>query len=152
MPIMSIFAVSWNLYCEIEPSYKGLEFVIPLICKREVITLTEGGFFDYEKLEKLYLSKRQSKKVLNEIKNNSNWKKGEVDEIIDERLNFFSRENIYNKIPNVKNKYWIFTNRNNGVKDKHSMEELIETRLYYAISFGLFDIDNNILYYYQYDR
>lgn len=47
--------------------------------------------------------------------------------------------------------YWIFTNRSNGAEDKHSIEEVINT-LYYSISFGVFDVDNNILYYYEYER
>ena len=39
---ISVFLIiGWDLYAEIEPSYKGLEFIIPLICKREVATLFE---------------------------------------------------------------------------------------------------------------
>ena len=149
---ISVFLIiGWDLYAEIEPSYKGLEFIIPLICKREVTTLSEGEFFDDEKLEKLYLSTRQAKKILNKIENNNNWIKGKIDEKIEERLKFYTREEIYNKIPYIKNKYWIFTNRSNGAKDKHSIDEVISD-LYYSVSFGVFDIDNNILYYYEYER
>ena len=42
--IIAILIIGWDLYVEIEPSYKGLEFIIPLVCKREVITLTNGDF------------------------------------------------------------------------------------------------------------
>ena len=69
-----------------------------------------------------------------------------------ERLEFHTREEIFYQIPNIENYYWIFTNRSNGVEDKHSIDELIEDGLYYAISFGILDIDNNILYYYEYDK
>ena len=99
----------------------------------------------------MYLSKGQAKRILKSIENNSNWTKGEIDEKVNERIKFYTREDIYNKIPDIENKYWIFTNRSNGAKDKHSIEEVMNT-MYYAVSFGLFDIDNNILYYYQYDR
>ena len=58
-------------------------------------------------------------------------------------------EKILNKIENNNN--WIFTNRSNGAKDKHSIDEVI-SGLYYSVSFGVFDIDNNILYYYEYER
>ena len=85
------------------------------------------------------------------IENNNNWIKGEIDNTVQEKLSFFTREDIYNKIPYIENKYWIYTNRSNGVEDKHSIEETINKRVYYAISFGVFDADNNILYYYQYD-
>ena len=149
--IIGFLIISWDLYAEIEPSYKGLEFIIPLICKREVTTLSEGEFFDDEKLEKLYLSTRQAKKILNKIENNSDWIKGEIDEKLIKIMKRYSREDIYNKIPYIKNKYWIFTNRSNGAKDKHSIDEAISD-LYYSVSFGVFDIDNNILYYYEYER
>ena len=149
--VIMILIVSWNLYVEIEPSYKGLEFIILLICKREVITLSNGDFFDEEKLEKMYLSNWQAKRVLEKIKNNENWKNGEIEEKVEERLRFYTREDIYNKIPYIENKYWIFTNRSNGAKDNHSIEEVM-SGLYYSVSFGLFDIDNNILYYYEYER
>ncbi len=150
--IIVLLIIGWDLYVEIEPSYKGIEFIIPLICKREVITLSEGEFFDYEKLEKLYLSKNQSKRILEKIENNSNWIKGKIDENLIKIMERYSRENIYNKIPYIENKYWIFTNRSNGAKDKHSIEEVINKRMYYTVSFGVFDMDNNILYYYEYDR
>ena len=149
--ISVFFIIGWDFYAEIEPSYKGLEFIIPLICKREVTTLSEGEFFDDEKLEKLYLSTRQAKKILNKIENNSDWIKGEIDEKLIKIMKRYSREDIYNKIPYIKNKYWIFTNRSNGAKDKHSIDEVISD-LYYSVSFGVFDIDNNILYYYEYER
>lgn len=149
--IIAILIIGWDLYVEIEPSYKGLEFIIPLVCKREVITLSNGDFFDEEKLEKLYLSNWQAKRVLKNIENNSNWIKGEIDETVEERLKFYTREDIYNKIPYIENKYWIFTNRSNGAEDKHSIEEVMNT-IYYSVSFGVFDVDNNILYYYEYER
>ena len=151
LSIIGFLIVGWNLYVEIEPSYKGLEFLIPLICKREVITLSHGEIFDEEKLEKLYLSTWQIKRILNKIENNSAWINGEIDEKLIKIMQRYSRENIYNKIPYIKNKYWIFTNRSNGAKDKHSIEEVVDD-LYYSVSFGIFDIDNNILYYYEYER
>ena len=149
--IIAILIIGWDLYVEIEPSYKGLEFIIPLVCKREVITLSNENFFDEEKLEKLYLSNWQAKRVLKNIENNSSWIKGKIDETVEERLKFYTREDIYNKIPYIENKYWIFTNRSNGAEDKHSIEEVMNT-IYYSVSFGVFDVDNNILYYYEYER
>lgn len=149
--IIVIMIIGWDLYVEIESSYKGLEFIIPLFCKREVTTLSYNDLFDEEKLEKIYLSKGQAKRIFENIKNNNNWINGEIDEKVEERLKFYTREDIYNKIPYIENKYWIFTSRSNGAKDKHSIDEVINT-MYYAVSFGVYDVDNNILYYYEYDR
>jgi len=151
LAILGVMIIGWDLYVEIETTHKGLGFFIPIFSKREVTTLSYRDLFDNEKMEKIYLSRGQTKKVLNKIENNSNWIKGEIDEKVEERLQFYTREDIYNKIPYVENKYWIFTNRSNRVKDKHSIDEVINT-MYYAISFGVFDLDNNILYYYEYDR
>ena len=142
--IMSI--IGWSLYVEIDTTYKGLEFVIPIFCKREVTKLSYNDLFDEEKLEKMYLSKGQAKRVLENIESNSNWIKGDIDEKAEERLKFYTREEIYNKIPYIENKYWIFTNRSGLAKDKHSIDEVINT-MYYAVSVGVFDVDNNILYY-----
>lgn len=149
--ITAILILGWDLYVEIEPAYKGLEFIIPLACKKEIITLSEKKFFDEEKLEKIYLSGWKAKRVLKNIENNTNWIKGDIDQIVEERLKFYTREDIYNKIPYIENKYWIFTNRSNGAEDKHSIEEVINT-IYYSVSFGIFDVNNNILYYYEYER
>ena len=148
--IIITMVIGWDLYVEVDTTYKSFEFLIPLVCKREVTTLQYGDFFDNEKLEKMYLSKGQARRVLYKIENNSNWIKGEIDEKVEERLKFYTREDIYNKIPYVENKYWIFTNRSGLVKDKHSIDEA--KTMYYAVSFGVFDIDNSILYYYEYDR
>ena len=149
--IIMMLVIGWDLYVEISTTYKGLELVIPIFCKREVITLSNGQFFDEEKLEKMYLSKWQADRVLENIEHNNNWTKGEIDEKVEERLKFYTREDIYNKIPYIENKYWIFTNRSTGAEDKHSIEEVINT-LYYSITFGLYDVDNNVLYYYEYAR
>lgn len=66
-------------------------------------------------------------------------------------MEFYSRENIYEKIPDVENYYWLFVNRSTGVSDKYSIDEVLED-IYYSISFAIFDIDTNTIYYYEYDR
>lgn len=149
--IIASLVAGFDLYCVDGTMHKALEVEIPLLTRREIISLKSGRFFDSEKLRKIYLSERQAKRMLKQIEENSNWKKGNINEKVQDRLQFYTRENIYNKIPYVKNKYWIFTNRSTGAKDVHSIDGVKNTS-YYAISFGLFDIDNNILYYYEYDR
>lgn len=86
------------------------------------------------------------------IEQNENWRDEHLDERLKERLEFHTREEIFYQIPETENYYWIFINRSNGVDDKHSVDTLLEDEMYYAISFGILDIDNNILYYYEYDK
>ena len=129
-----------------------LELRVPKLTKREVSELQDSDLFNDEEIIKIYLSKNQEENMIKKIEKNENWKNTKLDERLEERLEFHTRENIYYEIPKIENYYWIFTNRSNGVNDKHSIEELIEDKMYYAISLGILDIDNNILYYYEYDR
>lgn len=129
-----------------------LELRVPKLTKREVSELQDSDLFNDEEVIKIYLSKNQEKNMIKKIEKNENWKNAKLDERLEERLEFHTRENIYYEIPKIENYYWIFTNRSNGVNDKHSIDELLEDGMYYAISFGILDIDNNILYYYEYDR
>lgn len=129
-----------------------LELRVPKLTKREVCELQDSDLFNDEEVIKIYLSKNQEKNIIKKIEKNENWKNTKLDERLEERLEFHTRENIYYEIPKIENYYWIFTNRSNGINDKHSIDELLEDRMYYAISFGILDMDNDILYYYEYDR
>lgn len=129
-----------------------LEFRVPKLAKREVCELQDRDLFNDEEVIKIYLSKNQEKNMIKKIEKNENWKNTKLDERLEERLEFHTRENIYYEIPKIENYYWIFTNRSNGVNDKHSIDELLEDRMYYAISLGILDMDNDILYYYEYDK
>lgn len=128
-----------------------LELRVPILTKRETIELQTQDFFNDEKVVKIYLSKNQIEDMLKKIKKNNNWKNTELDKSLDEKMNANTRKEIYNQIPNIGNAYWIFTNRSNGINDVHSVDEMLND-MYYAISFGILDIDNRILYYYEYDR
>lgn len=149
--LITIVLISIILYTNDMQMNECLELRVPILTRRETIKLQVEDFFNEEEIVKIYLSKNQLKSVINKIKNNKNWKNTELDENLYERMNFYTREEIYNKIPDIENSYWIFTNRSNGVNDIHSIDEMLND-LYYAISFGILDIDNSILYYYEYDR
>lgn len=140
-----------GLYLREGIMYESLGFKVPLSAKREVIELKDGDFFDNEQLVVIHLSKTQTRAILKKIENNVGWKKQDIDERIDKKMKDYSRENIYEKIPNVENYYWTFVNRSSGAIDKYSIEEIIQD-IYYAVSFAMLDIDTNTLYYYEYDR
>ena len=130
----------------------ALELRVPLLAKKEKTKLQNGDFFNEEEVIKIQLSNMQLKKIEKEIQKNENWRKESLDEKLEEKIKEHTRENIFYQIPDIKNCYWIFTNRSNGVNDKHSIEELLEDKMYYAISLGVLDIDNKTFYYYEFDR
>ena len=140
-----------ELYLENGTMYECLAFRVPLTAKMEKIELKEANFFDNEEMRKIYLTKKQVKNIIKKIDNNNAWQKDVIDERLDERMKFFTRENIYNQIPNIEHAYWIFKNRSHGVEDSHSIDELLND-IYYSVSFAILDTDNDILYYYEYDR
>lgn len=152
--LISIFIALFALlalYLEEGIMYESLGFMVPLTAKRETIKLQSGGFFDNEEVKKIYLSKGQTKRIIKKIENNDAWKNGKIDERLVERIEFHTREEIYNQIPDTENIYWIFKNRSHGAQDVHSIDELLND-MYYAVSLGILDVNNNILYYYEYDR
>ena len=58
--IIIIMVIGWDVYVEVDTTYKSFGFLIPLVCKREVTTLQYGDFFDNEKLRKDFFVKRTS--------------------------------------------------------------------------------------------
>ena len=150
--VLLIIIVILILYTNDMQMNECLEVRVPKLTKRESVQLQDSDFFNDEEVRKIYLSKNQSKSIIRKIEKNENWKKEKLDERLKERLEFHTREEIFYQIPEIANYYWIFTNRSNGVDDKHSVDTLLEDGMYYAISFGILDLDNNILYYYEYDK
>ena len=130
-----------------------IEINVPVFTKFEMVELQKRRFFDDEKVLKLYLSKNQAKKIIKSIENNNNWQHTPIDERIDEIMKGYTRENIYYSIPSIENGYWIYTSLRNSKGNKHSIDELIENEhLYSSSCFAILDIDNSILYYYEYAR
>ncbi len=150
--ILLLLLIVLILYTNDMQMNECLELRVPKLTKREVCELQDNDLFNDEEVIKIYLSKNQEKNMIKKIEKNENWKNTKLDERLEERLEFHTRENIYYEIPKIENYYWIFTNRSNGVNDKHSIDELLEDRMYYAISLGILDMDSDILYYYEYDK
>ena len=149
--LIALTLITVILYTNDMQMNKCLELRIPLLTKRETIELQTKDLFNDEKVIKIYFSKKQIKNILKKIESNNNWKNIKLDKRLDEKMNLYTREEIYNNIPSIENSYWIFSNRSNGVYDIHSIDEMLSD-MYYSISFGILDIDNRILYYYEYDR
>ena len=87
--------------------------------------------------------------LLAKIKNSPNWKSNS-DEYTSKIINL--KEDIsrkHNEISKVQNYYWIFKNFYNN-KNKLQYVEQIES-IGSRYLFGIYDIDNNVLYYYHWD-
>lgn len=41
---IAILVIGWDLFVEIDTTYKGMEFMIPIFCKREVTILSNKDF------------------------------------------------------------------------------------------------------------
>lgn len=148
--LIILILINIILYANDMQMNQCLELRVPLLTKRESIELQTKDLYNDEKVIKIYLSENQIKNIVKEIECSNNWKNTELDKRLNEKMNLNSREKIYNNIPNIENAYWIFTNRSNGVHNIHSVDELLND-MYYSISFGILDINNRILYYYEYD-
>ena len=130
----------------------SLELTVPKMTRRELIKLESNDFFDDEMVLKIYLSKYQMDKLLKVIKKNNNWQKKAFDEKLDKLIKQHTRENIYYKIPKIDNPYWIFSKRTSSFQSLHDLNALLNEEIQFnSISIGILDLDNSILYYYEYD-
>ena len=86
------------------------------------------------------------------VKIQSKANKLNIKQLDKKKIKFYTREEIFYEISETNNSYWIFKNIGNGIDGKHSVDELLKGRMYYANSFGILDVDNNVLYYYKYDK
>ena len=156
--VITLIIVVIILFCIIILSFNdinmnsALGLKVPLLTKREKIELQNGDFFNEEKVVKIHLSSMQLKRIKNRVQKNENWKNEKLDERLEEKIKRHTREDIFFQIPNIEDCYWIFTNRSNGINDKHSIDELVEDKMYYAISLGILDLENKTLYYYEFDK
>lgn len=156
--VITLIIVVIILFCIIILSFNdinmnsALGLKVPLLTKREKIELQNGDFFNEEKVVKIHLSSMQLKRIKNRVQKNENWKNEKLDERLEEKIKMHTREDIFFQIPNIEDCYWTFTNRSNGINDKHSIDELVEDKMYYAISLGILDLENKTLYYYEFDK
>lgn len=91
-------------------------------------------------------------KLLYEIKNSPNWK--EDSDVYTSRISKIKNvmNNTYNEISKIHNYYWIYKHNYRNDDDVKYIEQMgnekIETCSYLI---GIYDVDNNTLYYYHMD-
>lgn len=120
---------------------------------------THGGFHgDGVTLAKVQFKSKDAEKILSQIKNSDNWrdlplseniklvlyggKKGSVEYVSDlaKRL----------EMPKIQSGYWIFIDRF-GNENKFNDDKLLLDRCSANYTVAIYDIENNILYYCEFD-
>lgn len=116
---------------------------------------THGGFHgDGVTLAKVELESKDAEKILSEIKANDNWESLPLSENIKTRM--YGGENYSSDLaerldmPEIQNGYWTFIDRFNG-ENKINDDKLLFTRGAANFTIGIYDAENNILYYCKYD-
>ena len=127
---------------------KKLEITIPVFSRMEEKD-SHGGFLgDGEALVKIYLSKDNSKEIIEQMEKNSHWRKLPLSEDL---KNFPVVDKEY-KIPDVQNGYWFVYDRYYKAIDQYDAEKIFDKdRSAFNFSLAVFDTDSNILYYFEED-
>ena len=81
--IMALIILNDFLFSEYAEMCRNMEIRLPITAKRDYKD-THGGFRNEgETLAKVYLSDKQTEKLIDNIQKNSNWKKTPVTEILE---------------------------------------------------------------------
>lgn len=96
------------------------------------------------------LEKAEVDSILNNVRKNSKWSRLPIDaelyNVIDKQLTYDTelsnilKNSVYSPIPNVKNGYYLFINKNSYTKD-----------YYFNFKLYVLDVDNFLLYLIKYD-
>ena len=127
---------------------RDLEIDIPMFAPRQTTYYDTKDSFETEKLKKIKLTKNQSKKILEQIKNNNKWKYGEVDKKIVDKIKFHTN-GLYDTIPEIENKYWIISRRTNREVYEYDIDKILE-KFTFGFSIGIFDYENRVIYFFAY--
>ena len=112
---------------------------------------SHGGFHgDGECVIKVYFSDEQAIKFKNKIDKNSHWKQLPMPERLQEVVGARMDKDMY--VPIIENGYYFFVDRHSEADDKFNPNEMFEEfRASSNYTVAVFDIDENILYYYELD-
>ncbi|MBF4695759.1 hypothetical protein [Fusibacter ferrireducens] len=120
---------------------------------------THGGFHgDGELLVTVKFDEESRKNLLEDIKSNKSWKKLPLAPDLELIMYGGERNGITYSyklaesagIPTIENGYWLFIDRFNDINIIHDSQNLFD-RGSFNFTLALFDTDNNVLYYYEFD-
>lgn len=142
-----VFSIKYGKHINISSI---IEVKIPLSTKLE-ITDSHGGFHgDGESLSKIYFNSQQSRKFENEINANTHWKKLPMPERLQNCVSLYAEEG--KNMPIIENGYWFYLDRNSEADNKYDENERYEEKRWSRnYSVAVFDINENILYFYEID-
>lgn len=129
---------------------KNIEINIPLSAKVESIDTHGGLHMDGEMLAKVYFTDRQAEKMIEKIKINEHWRELPMMEKLQEVITFNTDKSM--KFPIIENGYWFYLDRHTEADNKYDeYERYKEERYSTNYSVAVYDIDSNVLYYYELD-
>lgn len=118
-----------------------------------------GGFHgDGEKYAKIEFDNKNGLKILSQIENSNRWNEMPLTENLNLIMYGGIKDNMeyaYNLaeksgIPEIENGYWYFIDRHSKSTNPESDIELF-SRYSFNFTLALFDVDNNTLFYYEFD-
>ena len=144
-----LYLCGFFYYNEIYMMY-ALDFFVPLTAKIEKINYREDYVIEIEQLTIISLTPKENSYVKRKIENSPNWYHDKIDEELFSFMEYNFDEKFLNKLSNIEDYYWIFYNRNNNIKNRRSINEMWKNQ-YQNFAIGIYDINNRILYYYEFE-
>lgn len=118
-----------------------------------------GGFHgDGKKFAKIEFDNNNGLSILSQIENSDRWNKMPLTENLNlimyggikNNVNYAYRFSEELGIPEIKNGYWLFLDRHSESTNSEDDTELFE-RHSFNFTISMYDTDNNILYYFEFD-
>lgn len=125
-----------------------IEIPIPIFAKMEEKD-THGGFNgDGEAFVKVNFTDKKASKFVKKINENTHWKELPMPDVLEKCATTSNDGGM--EIPYVEKGYYLFIDRHSQSTNKYEYNG-INNRASWNYSIAVFDIDNNILYYYALD-
>ena len=128
-----------------------IENYVPIFAKLDEKDTHSGFRNEGELLKKIYFSERQANNFIEQVKKKDNWRELPMTERLSNKVCKYAMVDDMN-IPEVDKGYWFVLDRHSETKDKYNEKDIFdEDRHSYNFTVAVFDIDKNILYFYELD-
>lgn len=128
---------------------KKIETIIPIFAKMDYVDTHSGMMNDGDTYAKIYFSEKQTQKFLEEINQNNHWRELPMTEKL--RSDISNNIDEETEVEYVENGYWFFLDRHSKAIDKYDDTGIYSGRNSYNHTVAIFDIDNNVLHFYERD-
>lgn len=144
------FDIKFGWHIEIS---KKIEIDIPLIAKLERKDTHSGFHMDGETLIKVYLTDKQTEKVVSQINENKHWREFPMtDRAVESAIGRVYDDEMEIPMTTIQNGYWFYLDRHSESDNRYDENERFdEKRASRNYTIAVLDTDSNILYYYKLD-